>query len=217
MLAAVLLACYSPLYIFWYHAWDSLKLDLVFIYYANWKALIFLLMVGVYALVRALGGFRIAALTFAFLTLTSGIADVWPYPVHMATFILAIGVAAAARLRSWPSSLAVIAVCLLTASFVRPEYMTSLLLFCPIALICAGWVAFKRPELRRPAAVVGLPGRHAGRCRFHAGRQPAGREYVPFWLSASGIRYNRWAWQNRSRSVDKFRRRFAEQTLAGRQ
>jgi hypothetical protein len=150
------LPCYSPAYVFWYNAWDRLHLDRIFVYYTNWVLLLYLLAAGQYLLVRALGGFRIGALAVAFLTLTSGVAEVWPYPMHLATFLLAAGTALASRMRSWPSTLFVIGTTLLIGGFLRPEFTTSFMLFCVAAFGYMLWALWKRPEQRRRLVVLSL-------------------------------------------------------------
>lgn len=149
-------ACYSPAYVLWYHGWDELHLNPVAIYYANWMLLVYLLAAGQYVLVRTLGGFRIGALAVAFLTLTAGVCEVWPYLMHLTTFLLAVGAATAARMRSWPSTLFVIGTTLLVGGFLRPEYTTSFILFCVIAAGYVAWALFKRPQERRRLAVLSL-------------------------------------------------------------
>ena len=140
-------AAYSPLYVLWYNGWDHLHLDPIFVYFANWGLLSFLLAAGQYVLVRALGGYRILALLFAFLTLTSGVVEVWPYPMHLAVFVLAIGVATAARRQSWPATLFVIGATLVVTAFLRPEFSFSFLFFLPVVLGWAIWDAVTKSGL----------------------------------------------------------------------
>jgi hypothetical protein len=141
-------ACYSPLYVLWYWGWDQLKLERAFVYYANWAVLMYLLAAGGYVLVRALGGFRVVALAVGFLILTSGVADVWPYPMHLATFVLAAGAAVAARLRSWTASLFALGAALAVASYLRAEFTLSFLLLCPVWLACAAQTAWRHRAVR---------------------------------------------------------------------
>jgi hypothetical protein len=137
-------ACYSPLYVLWYWAWDRLHLDRTFVYFANWAVLMYLLAAGQYVLVRALGGLRAGALLLSFLTLNSGLNLVLPYPMHLATVVLLSGCVVAARLRSWPSSLFALGTALAVAAFLRPELSFSFLLCAASLLGLGGWSLVKR-------------------------------------------------------------------------
>lgn len=124
----------SPLYVLW----DSMllragvpPLDLSF---TSWAVLATLLPVSLTLLVRALGGGRAAALAAGGLLLATTFVDVWPYPMHLATVVLLLGAAVAARLRPVAAGGAV-ALTLLTATYARPEFLYALALFVPVAVV----------------------------------------------------------------------------------
>jgi hypothetical protein len=75
--------------------------------------------------------------------------DIWPYPMHLAAVVLMLGTALAARLSRAPA-VAVLGLTLLTATYVRPEYLYALYLFAPLALAAVVRELW-RPESRRAA------------------------------------------------------------------
>src|SRR5260370_42156494 len=86
-----------PLYCLWYYALSLLQPARVRLYYLSWSLLAALLPASLYLLIRALGGTRTKALLAAFVLLTSAFVDIWPYPTHPATPLLAPGALAARR------------------------------------------------------------------------------------------------------------------------
>jgi hypothetical protein len=150
----------SPLYSLWYYGLSLLQPDRVQLYYLSWRLLTFLLAASLFVLLRGLGATRALSLLAAFLLLTSQFVDIWPYPSHLATVLLALGAALAVRLRSGPRSLAVLGITLLLAAYVRPELTVACLLFGVVGLVAVVWVLLRRldrwRQLLGPVLLVGL-------------------------------------------------------------
>jgi hypothetical protein len=150
----------SPLYSLWYYGLSLLQPDRVQLYYLSWRLLTFLLAASLFVLLRCLGATRALALLAAFLLLTSQFVDIWPYPSHLATVLLALGAALAVRLRSGPWSLAVLGITLLLATYIRPELTVACLLFGVVGLAAVAWVLLRRAnrwhQLLGPVLLVGL-------------------------------------------------------------
>src|SRR5262245_26403736 len=87
---------FSPLYVSWYALLMRTGLPRDEVLALNWGLLTALVPVSVYVLARALGASRAAALVAGGGLLATKLIDVWPYPVHFATVILALGGAATA-------------------------------------------------------------------------------------------------------------------------
>jgi hypothetical protein len=145
-------AAYGPLYCLWFSLLSLVQPDRVQLYYLSWSLLAVLVSVGVYALCRALGGTRSVALVTAFLGLTSHLVDVWPYTAHLGTVLLLLGTAAAVRLRPLPWAVAGLALTLLLAGYLRPEFYLAFLLCCLVAGVAWAWAWLRRPR-SRPALV----------------------------------------------------------------
>jgi hypothetical protein len=140
-------AAYGPLYCLWFYLLSLVQPDRVQLYYLSWSLLALLVSAGVYALARSAGASRCVALVAAFLGLTSNLIDVWPYTAHLGTVLLLFGTAAAIRLRPLPWAVAGLALTLLLAGYVRPEFYLAFLLCC-----LAGGVALVRAWLRWPGS-----------------------------------------------------------------
>ena len=136
----------APLYCLWYRALLVVQPDPARLFYLNWQMLAFLLSAGAYLLCRAAGGGRAAGLLAGFLVLASGLVEVYPYPTYLAVAILAFGTALASRARSWPWALMVLALTLLLASYVRPEFAVSFVLLAVVALALAARMVARQPR-----------------------------------------------------------------------
>jgi hypothetical protein len=91
-----------------------------------------------------------------FLLLTSRVVEIHPFPTYFATGLLLVGTALAIRLRSTTASLASLGLTLLLASFARPEFTLSFLLFCSLGT-CAGlWALWKYPATRLQVATAAI-------------------------------------------------------------
>jgi hypothetical protein len=148
----------GPLYPLWYLALSRLPVDLLLVTHVNWACLAGLLTISFYILLRHYGCSRPWALLACTLLLTSQIIDVLPQPMHLAAVVLAVGAAVATRFRSSVHLFAAIGMTLLVATYVRPEYSLSLMVYALSAVALAGWVLLRRPELRTqlvlPAGVL---------------------------------------------------------------
>jgi hypothetical protein len=136
----------SPLYIAWARALLAGGTPLDELTHVSWAGLAVLLPLSILVLARALGAGRCAALAVAGFVPATTLIDVWPYPLHLAACVLALGTAVAARL---PRALggATLGLALLTATYARPEFWYSVLLFAPLALVGAGF-ALRRGRAR---------------------------------------------------------------------
>ncbi len=146
----------APLYCLWYYAVSLLQPDPICLYYLSWKLLVLLLGLSAYVLGRALGGGRFTSLLAAFVVLTSQFVDVWPYPMHLAVVILAIGTAVAVHFSTLPASLATVAISLLLASFVRPELSVAFLACIAFSVALAGLMLWRRPGAWRAWMMSGV-------------------------------------------------------------
>jgi hypothetical protein len=132
-----------PLYCLWYYLLSFVQPDRVHLYMLNWSLLVFLVPVAVYGLVRSAGGSRPAGLIAGSLLLFWRVLDVYPYPSHFAAVALMLGTVLAVWIRRTEWSLAILGSTLLVASFVRPEYFTSFLLFSVAAFGAATWAVLR--------------------------------------------------------------------------
>ena len=122
---------YGPLYSLWYFALSHLQPVPVRLYFLNWSLLVVLQSVSLYALVRSLGGGRAAGLLTVAVLLSADLFDTYPYLMHLATTLLALGTILALRARSWAVRWLVLSLTFLLASYVRPELYLAF-------LACAG-------------------------------------------------------------------------------
>lgn len=143
----------SPLYIAWECGLLALGTPLDELTHASWAGLAVLLPLSIFVLARALGAGRCAALAVAGFVPATTLIDVWPYPLHLAACVLALGTALAVRL---PRALggAALGLACLTATYARPEFWYSVLLFALIALVGAV-VAVRRGRGRAAARAAG--------------------------------------------------------------
>jgi hypothetical protein len=139
---------FAPLYVLW----DALLLKLGTpaedVPGTSWAALAVMLTGSMYLLVRSLGGGRLAALLASGLVPATTLIDVYPYPMHLATVLLMLGTALAARLRK-PFAGAALGLSLLTATYARPEFLYAFLMFLPAFAGLALWALWRRPGSRR--------------------------------------------------------------------
>jgi hypothetical protein len=139
----------SPLYILYNCAFlraGVLPADVLFY---NWAGLAVLLAASMYLLVRALGGTRLAALIAGGMIPATKLIDVWPYPMHLAVVVLALGTALTVRLPKMVHRGAALGLTLLLATYARPEFLYSLYVFVPLASVAVVWTAWQRPDQRR--------------------------------------------------------------------
>lgn len=144
----------SPVYVAWEYALLVLGTPLDELTHASWAGLAVLLPLSILVLARALGAGRCAALAVAGYVPATTLIDVWPYPLHLAACVLALGTALAARL---PRALggATLGLALFAATYTRPEFWYSLLLFAPVALVGVV-LAVRRGRARAAARAVGV-------------------------------------------------------------
>ncbi len=145
----------SPLYILWYSLLLKTGVSLENLPSLSWAILITLIPAAVFLLVRASGGGRVAALSASGFLLVSSLVDIWPYPMHLAALILILGTALAARLRPALAT-AAIGLSLLIATYARPEFLYSLYLFAPLALLGGIWLIWRRPKARLSVLLSGV-------------------------------------------------------------
>jgi hypothetical protein len=143
----------SPIYILWDGLLGRLGVPATNIPFVSWAGLACLLPASLYILVRALGGGRLAALVAGGLLPATTLIDIYPYPMHLATVVLALGTALAACFRRAAPTAAVLGLTLLLATFTRPEFLYSLYLFVPLAGLGGAWMLWRRPESRRSVLI----------------------------------------------------------------
>jgi hypothetical protein len=132
---------YVPLYVGWYRALMLLPVDLEYLPFVTHGALLAVLAGLFYALVRRLSvGRWVATTAAAGLILNTRLAEVEPFPVHMATVLLAGGVLAGTYRRSVLGACGPIGFGVLAAGYVRNEFGTFLLAFLPCYLVAGAWV-----------------------------------------------------------------------------
>lgn len=122
----------SPLYILWERALLRGGVPLDALTHASWGGLAVLLPVSVFVLARACGAGPVAALAGAGFVPATTLIDIWPYPLHLAAAVLALGTALAVRLPR-AAGCAALGLTLLVACYVRPEFWYALLAFLPVA------------------------------------------------------------------------------------
>jgi hypothetical protein len=139
----------SPLYVLSQFVLIRCGAPLEDVPFFSWACLAVLLPCSVYLLARSLGAGRAAAVLAGGFIPATTLIDIWPYPMHLAAVVLTLGTALAARLPRAPAT-AVLGLTLLTATYVRPEYLYALYLFAPLAAVAAVR-GFWHPESRRAA------------------------------------------------------------------
>jgi hypothetical protein len=140
---------YVPLYVGWYRVLMRLPVELEYLPFVSHGALVTLLTGLFYALVRRLGVGRWMAVTAAAgLILNTRLAEVEPFPVHMATVLLTVGVLIGTYRRSVLGACGPVGFGVLAASYVRNEFGTFLLVFLPCYLV-AGALARRRQAVCR--------------------------------------------------------------------
>lgn len=140
---------YAPLYVAWYGLLSRLPLESEFLPYVSHALLLTILAALFYALVRRLGTGRwLGAFAASALILHTKLATVVPFPVHLATALLAAGTVAATFRRSLLGACGPIGFALLAACYARNEFGTVLLAFLAAYLACGLW-ACRHPAGRR--------------------------------------------------------------------
>jgi hypothetical protein len=149
-------AAASPLYSLWYYGLSQLQPTPLRLWALNWTVLVASFCVSLYLLTRALGGGRIGALVAVGFALLSGVVEVWPYLMFLATAMLMLGAALAIRVRSLPIALTILSLTLLAVSYVRPEYFVAFALLSAGGLAAGTWLAWKRQTSRLGLAAAAI-------------------------------------------------------------
>ena len=145
---------WAPLYAVWYWLEAHVVRDPIVLYYANWTALLFAVLLATALVVRAVGAGRLAIAAVLAITSILGIWESWTYVVLLSAALVGLGLAAALTRRSLVGGLSAAAVIDGIAAFVRPELLTSFVLLV-VAVLVAGVAHRTRP--RALAAAVGIP------------------------------------------------------------
>ena len=141
---------YVPLYVGWYRLLMALPVEVEYLPFVSHGVLMVVLAALFYALVRRLGTGRWAgAAASSLLILNTQVAAVEPYPVHMATVLLAGGVLAGTYRRSVLGACGPIGFGVLAACYARNEFGTFLLAFLPVYLAGGAWAWHRRAACRR--------------------------------------------------------------------
>ena len=135
----------GPLYVQWYRLLMHLPVPVEYLPFVSHGLLQAVLAVLFYALVRRLGTGRWAGATAAsVLVLNTQLAVLDPFPMHLATALLAVGVLAGTYRRSVLGACGPVGFGALAACYARPEFGTLLLAFLPLYVAggvwaCARW------------------------------------------------------------------------------
>ncbi len=140
---------YVPLYAGWYRLLMYLPVEVEYLPFVSHGALMTVLAGLFYAIVRRLGTGRwVAVAASSLLILNTHLAAIEPFPVHMATALLALGVLVGTYRRSLLGACGPIGFGALAACYARNEFGTFLLAFLPLYLAGGVWA------WRRQAACV---------------------------------------------------------------
>ncbi len=130
----------GPLYVQWYRLLMHLPVPVEYLPFVSHGLLQAVLAVLFYALVRRLGTGRWAGATAAsVLVLNTQLAALDPFPMHLATALLAVGVLAGTYRRSVLGACGPVGFGALAACYARPEFGTLLLVFLPLYLAGGVW------------------------------------------------------------------------------
>ena len=114
-----------PLYSGWYFLLSLIESDPIDLYFLNWFLLPTMLGVGMYLLVRSLGGAELPAFLSAAVIILSRVHEIWPRPMHFAASLLLFGLAIAFVFRGASTRLALATLTLGVAAYARPEFAVS--------------------------------------------------------------------------------------------
>ncbi len=141
---------YVPLYAGWYRLLMHLPVEVEYLPFVSHGALMTVLAGLFYALVRRLGTGRwMSVAASSLLILNTHLAAIEPFPVHMATALLALGVLVGTYRRSLLGACGPIGFGALAACYARNEFGTFLLAFMPLYLAGGVWAWWRRTEYRR--------------------------------------------------------------------
>lgn len=115
----------GPVYSLWYFVLSKIWRAPLDLYFGGWHVLTTALALAIFVVARRLGSRWWQALLASFFYVNSGLPDVWPFPLHFATLLILVGVAAASLARSRATMLSVVALTLGLAGFVRPELLAA--------------------------------------------------------------------------------------------
>ena len=130
----------GPLYVQWYRLLMRLPVPIEYLQFVSHGLMQAVLAVLFYALVRRLGTGRwVGAAAASVLLLNTQLAALDPFPVHLATALLAVGVLVGSYRRSVLGACGPVGFCALAACYARPEFGTLLLVFLPLYLAGGVW------------------------------------------------------------------------------
>ena len=135
---------YVPLYVEWYRLLMQLPIAIQYMPFVSHGLLMAALAGLLYALVRRLGTGRwVAVASSSLLILNTQVAWVEPFPVHLATALLALGVLVGTYRRSLLGACGPIGFGILAACYARNEFGTLLLSFLPLYIACGVWTCVR--------------------------------------------------------------------------
>lgn len=136
-------APYSPLYCSWYFLLSLVQSDPIDLYFLNWFLLPILLGVGMYLLIRSLGGAEFPAFLSAAAVLLCRVYAIWPRPTHFAVCLLLFGLAASFAFRGVSARLAGATITLGVVAFVRPEFAVSFVALALVLFLVLIWDGYR--------------------------------------------------------------------------
>jgi hypothetical protein len=140
---------YTPLYVGLYRVLLCLPVEVEYLPFVCHALLLTLLGCVFYALTRRLGvGRWLSAAAATVLIHGTRLAEVEPFPVHLATIVFALGVWAGTFRRSLLGACGPIGFGTLAACYARNEFGTFLLAFVPCYLAVGAWALWRRADSR---------------------------------------------------------------------
>lgn len=134
---------YSPLYCGWYFLLSLVGSDPIDLYFLNWFLLPILLSIGMYLLIRTLGGAEFPAFLSAAVVLLSLVYDIWPRPMHFAVCLLLFGLAASFAFRGVSARFAGATLTLGVTAFARPEFTVSFIVLAVVLFVVLIWDGYQ--------------------------------------------------------------------------
>lgn len=146
----------SPLYAMWYYFLSFFQPDPIKLYYLNYKFLTVLVPLLIFLVLRACkkGAFLSIGISIVFLY-SSANFPVWPKVSHFALVVLLFGFLICIHLKDWLLRFFVLCIFSLAASFIRPEFFISFILFAALIVIVfiKSWVGARQYRVHRTVAL----------------------------------------------------------------
>jgi hypothetical protein len=120
----------APLYAFWYRFLSLFERDNLMLYFFNYKAMTILPAMALFGALRVHGVSRVMSIALSlWILFSSANFSNWPKVTHFALTVMLLGVLGAGLVGKLTTKVAVLFVACLVASYARPEYFLSAVLF----------------------------------------------------------------------------------------